>query len=124
MFGLFKKKTTKVVPGKDQTIAFDHGYFTHYTATDEKIKHHLTWVKNEFTGQRKLKYNSSAERHAGIMKAKILWEEYNKIRMSNDGELFDLDYILTSNSPNSKEYEYKPLTDYERIMMTLEKIFL
>jgi hypothetical protein len=113
---------TPVHKHKWYVVAFDSGYTTNYTDTNEKVSHQLTFSACD-CGRRKLAGNENrpASTHASVTKAMHSWIENNKLFLSDRGDVYHDDYQCTRLPATGAlgTYEYLPLTGIDKIINSL-----
>lgn len=70
-------------------VAYDYGFTTIYTDTNETVTNHVVWRKCRTCGHRDFESDAS-EKHAGINTVRHRWIEQNVIHVSNKGEVFSI----------------------------------
>lgn len=108
-----------------QTVAFDTGYYTTYTDTKQKSKHHLRFDHCIDCGARQLVVENSTigetDNHDGVHRARHYWVTANILKLSNEADVFNYDYQMTSPaSHNIRTWEYQPITDLGKILLMLK----
>lgn len=110
-----------------QVVAFDPGYCTRLTDRDnEQIYHQVTFQKCR-CGQRRMVIEKdgsgigSADRHKTLNKAKHLWVETGRLQITDEADVYDPDYVMTSPAKHSVRYwDYKPVTEVDKIIRMLK----
>ena len=110
-------------------VAFDPGYHTKFTDTDDILTHHLEFQKCAACGENRCVvindgfpayHKASAKKHSSIALAVHLWKEKNELQLSKEATVFCDDY--ETNTPLPKDvriWKYKPLTGIDKILKTL-----
>ena len=113
---------------KFYVVAYDHGYHTTYTDTENKVFHHSTFLKCDcgcrtFHVKKSSKYSSvnlDTDTHGGLMRAKHAWIEKDELRLTASSDVYNDDYVKISSSVALDVYKYQPVTEVGKILNLLK----
>lgn len=105
-----------------RTVAIDTGYTTITSETTNKRPHYVDFLKckcgvRKFVITNDSKYSPSTDHHSGLKKAKVEWEEYNVLSLTNTSSvIYDNDYSVVLPGAEISKWKYKPVTQLDTML--------
>lgn len=120
----------KIVHKHDwKTVAFDVGYTTKFSDEGTPRRHHISFQecncgKRQTTSDDSGYTLSAGERHTALSKARKLWEHAGKLKLSDEADLYDDEFEMTSDPTRSlRLWERNPIKDdVDAQMRVLKKL--